>query len=229
MHIPMLTRRLALPFGALLLIAACASGQAAGWTYAPLGPSANPSAAAPSAAASAGASAGASGAPGSPSGSAGAGTTVSVETTQDQPLAFNPADFTVPAGATVTVNYMNNSNLPHNHPLLRGRRQHCALSRREHPGHRPEQRADGHLHRAHAAGRLFLLVRRPHDGDEGCVPRPVVALTAQSREGRISRTSVSVSSGRLPLLSRRRAQGMREPIVPRFSLLLADHHHSAGA
>jgi plastocyanin len=114
MHIPMLTRRLALPIGALLLIAACAGGQAAGWTYAPLGPSANPSAAAPSPAASAGASAGASGVPGSPSDSAGAGTMVSVETTQDQPLAFNPADFTVPAGATVTVNYMNNSNLPHN-------------------------------------------------------------------------------------------------------------------
>jgi plastocyanin len=111
MHIPTLIRRLALPIGAMLVIAACAGGQPVGWTFAPLGPSANPSAAASTAA---------SGAPSSPSGSGGAGTTVAVETTQDQPIAFNPKDFTVPAGASVTVNYMNNSNLPHNIHFFNG-------------------------------------------------------------------------------------------------------------
>lgn len=117
MHIASLVRRLTLPVGALLIVSACAGGQSAGWTYAPLGPSANPSAAA---------SAGASGAPGSPSGSgqptgsgqpsgSGAtGTTITMETTQAAPLAFEPAEVTMPAGASVTVNYMNNSNLPHN-------------------------------------------------------------------------------------------------------------------
>jgi plastocyanin len=105
MHIPTLIRRITLPIGALLLITACAGGQAAGWTYAPLGPSANPSAAA-------------SGAPSSPSGSGGAGT--QIETTSDQPIAFNPADITVAAGATVTVTYLNNSNLPHNINFFNG-------------------------------------------------------------------------------------------------------------
>jgi len=105
MHIPTLIRRLTLPIGALLLIAGCSGGGQAGWTYAPLGPSANPSAAASGAP---------SGAPGSPSGSGGAGTAINVETTSDQPLKFDPADLTVPAGATVNVTYVNNSNVPHN-------------------------------------------------------------------------------------------------------------------
>jgi len=98
MHIPTFVRRITLPVGALLLISACAGGTSAGWTYAPLGPSANPSAAASAAA--------------SPAGSPGA--TISVETTAAAPVAFNPADITVPAGATVLVNYMNNSSAPHN-------------------------------------------------------------------------------------------------------------------
>jgi hypothetical protein len=72
MHIPTLMRRVTLPIGALLLIAACSGGAQAGWTYAPLGPSANPSAAASGAP---------SGAPSSPSGSGGAGTALNVETT----------------------------------------------------------------------------------------------------------------------------------------------------
>ena len=111
MHIPRLISRITLPVGALVLIAACSGGSTAGWTYAPLGPSTNPSAAA-SGAPSSGAPS--SGAPSSPSGSGGAGSTINVETTQDQPLAFSPATLDVSAGASVTVNYMNNSNLPHN-------------------------------------------------------------------------------------------------------------------
>ena len=117
MHIAPLVRRLTLPVGALLVLTACAGGQSAGWTYAPIGPSANPSAAA-----SAGAS-GAAGSPagsGQPSGSGATGTTITMETTQAAPLVFEPADVTVPAGASVTVNYMNNSNLPHNVNFFNG-------------------------------------------------------------------------------------------------------------
>jgi len=43
-----------------------------------------------------------------------------METTQDFPIAFNPAEITVAAGSTVTVNYMNNSNLPHNVDFFNG-------------------------------------------------------------------------------------------------------------
>jgi plastocyanin len=133
MHMPIVIRRVALPIGAVLFFAGCAGGQAAGWTYAPLGPSAAPSGAAASGAAGSGAvgsgapssgapasGAASSGAPGSPSGSGGAGTTITVQTTQDQPLAFNPGELTVPAGAQVTVNYTNNSNLPHNIDFFNG-------------------------------------------------------------------------------------------------------------
>jgi plastocyanin len=108
MHIPSLIRRLTLPVGALLLVTACAGGTSAGWTYAPLGPSANPSA---SAAASA---------PASPSGSGGPGTTLTVETTAAAPLAFAPAELSAPAGAQVTVNYTNNSNQMHNINFFNG-------------------------------------------------------------------------------------------------------------
>jgi plastocyanin len=115
MHIPTLIRRLTLPVGALLLISACAGGGgSAGWTYAPLGPSANPSAAA-SAPDSAGAS--------TPAGSGGPGTTVSIETTQDQPISFKPNTFTVAAGSSVTVDYTNNSNIPHDIALFDGQDQ----------------------------------------------------------------------------------------------------------
>jgi plastocyanin len=110
-----LIRRMALPASALLLITACAGGASAGWTYAPLGPSANPSAAASAAPSAAG----------SPSGSGGTGTTISVETTSAAPIAFNPADLTVPAGASVTVNYTNNSNLPHNIHFFNGADQNA--------------------------------------------------------------------------------------------------------
>ena len=102
MHFPIALRNLALPVAALLMLTGCASGATAGWTYAPLGPSANPSAAASAA----------------PSGSGGPG--ISVQTTADQPLAFNPADITVSAGATVTVTYTNNSTMPHNIDFFNG-------------------------------------------------------------------------------------------------------------
>lgn len=104
MNIASALRRLALPAASMLIVVACGSSANAGWTYAPLGPT-------PEATATAGPP---SVAPGSPSGSGGAGTTIALETTQDEPLKFNPPDFTVPAGASVTVDYMNNSNLPHN-------------------------------------------------------------------------------------------------------------------
>ena len=93
MHFPIALRNLALPSAALLVLAGCTSGSIVGRTFAPLGPSANPSAAASQAA------------PGS------GGPSTAIETTQDQPLAFNPADITVAAGSTVTITYTNNSNL----------------------------------------------------------------------------------------------------------------------
>ncbi len=106
MHIPTLIRRALLPIGALFLLTACAGGTSAGWTYAPLGPT-------PSAATSV--------APTQPAGSGGPGATITVETTQDQPLAYNPGTLDAAAGATVTVNYTNNSNLPHNIQFFNGR------------------------------------------------------------------------------------------------------------
>lgn len=105
MHIPHPFRIFVLPVAAAVLVAACAGGGSAGWTYAPLGPT-------PSAAASADASAAPSGEP-SPGGSGGPGTTVDISTPADNPLTYDPAEFTVPAGASVTLNYANLSNLPH--------------------------------------------------------------------------------------------------------------------
>ena len=133
MHIPQLVRLFGLPAAAILVMA-CAGGDSAGWTYAPLGPSASPAASgAPSGAASPGGTPAGSpaaspvgspagspaaspgGSPGgSPSTSGGPGTAIDVSTPPDQPLAFVPPQLTVPAGATVTVNYLNDSNLPHN-------------------------------------------------------------------------------------------------------------------
>ena len=110
MHFPTALRNIALPVAALLMLTGCAGGASAGWTYAPLGPSTNPSAAASGAP---------SGAPSSPSGSG--GVAISIQTTQDQPIAFNPNDFTVPAGATVTITYTNNSNMPHNINIFNGK------------------------------------------------------------------------------------------------------------
>jgi plastocyanin len=81
-----------------IIIAACASGSGASWTYAPLGPTPNASAAA-----SAGASPGAS--PGVP---------LDVATNQDTPLAFTPNVLNAQPATVVTVTYNNNSTLEHN-------------------------------------------------------------------------------------------------------------------
>jgi plastocyanin len=144
MHIPTFIPSLTLPLAAILVVA-CAGGGSAGWTYAPLGPS--PSAAASGAASPAAsggaASPAASGGAASPAASgaaspaasgaaspaasggespaaSGAGTTIDVATPPDQPLAFVPNQLTMPAGASVTVNYLNDSNLPHNINFFNG-------------------------------------------------------------------------------------------------------------
>jgi plastocyanin len=123
MHIPQTVRLFALPTAAILVIA-CAGGGSAGWTYAPLGPSSSPAAsgAASPAGSPGGSPAGSPGGSpgGSPATSGGPGTAVDLETPPDQPLAFVPPNFTVPAGASVTVNYVNNSNLPHNAEFFAG-------------------------------------------------------------------------------------------------------------
>ncbi|HUR17085.1 MAG TPA: plastocyanin/azurin family copper-binding protein [Candidatus Limnocylindrales bacterium] len=83
-----------------LVLAACAGGSGAAWTYAPLGPTAD---------ANASPTAGPSGTP-----AASPGATIDVETPQENSLAFVPNTLEAPAGSTVLVNYNNNSNLPHN-------------------------------------------------------------------------------------------------------------------
>lgn len=109
MQIPTLSRYIALPIGALLLVS-CGSTAGPGWTYAPLGPTPSPATSVvPTAAAS-----------GTPSGSSGAGVTLEVATNEDAPMAFVPAELQAPAGASVTVNYMNNSSYPHNINFFNG-------------------------------------------------------------------------------------------------------------
>lgn len=98
--------RVACVYFAAVLAVACGSGTGPGWTYAPLGPTP-----------SAGASAGASSAP-TPGGTQ--GLPIDVATPQDQPLAFVPSTLQAPAAALVTVNYNNNSNLPHNINFFNG-------------------------------------------------------------------------------------------------------------
>ena len=51
---------------------------------------------------------------GSPGGSPGAGTALQLATPPDQPLAFVPNQLTAPPATQVTVEYLNDSNLPHN-------------------------------------------------------------------------------------------------------------------
>jgi len=108
MHAPNSARRFALPaltaLALSLLTVACGGSASAGWTYAPLGPT--PAA---SAAASPSATGGAPSPGGSPSGN-----TIQVTTTQASPTAFEPATLQMPAGTAVTVDYLNDSNLPHN-------------------------------------------------------------------------------------------------------------------
>ena len=97
---------------AAVVVTACASGGGVAWTYAPLGPT-------PLVGASGAQSPGGSPAtsPGtSPGASAGAspGLAIDVATEQATPLAFTPNALNAPAASAVTVNYNNNSNLPHN-------------------------------------------------------------------------------------------------------------------
>jgi plastocyanin len=96
--------RFALPLGVALILSAC-GGAGPGWTYAPLGPSPAPTTAA-------------SATPGaSPSGDVVA---LDVKTTDASPLAFDPAMLTATANTTVTVNYLNDSSLPHNINFFNG-------------------------------------------------------------------------------------------------------------
>ena len=105
---------------AVLAIAACSSTAGAPWTYAPLGPT--PNASAPQS--PSGSPAGSPG--GSPAGSPGgspSGPVLSVETTNAAPLVFNPNSLDASANTAVTVNYLNNSALPHNIQFFNGPNQ----------------------------------------------------------------------------------------------------------
>ena len=97
--------RFALTLAVAAVLAACSSG-GPGWSYAPLGPTAPPSSSnAPTA---------------TPGGSSGPGVTIEVRTTDAAPLAFEPSTLEAPAGTSVTVNYLNDSALPHNIEFFAG-------------------------------------------------------------------------------------------------------------
>jgi len=119
-------RFVALSVATLLLAAACASDAGPGWTFAPLGPTGSPGGSpvgspggspvgspGGSPAASPGGSPAASPG-GSPAASPGGATTFDVVTPADQPLAFEPAELQMTPATSVTVNYLNDSNLEHN-------------------------------------------------------------------------------------------------------------------
>lgn len=111
-HVPLTSRRLVLPAAilCLLLVAACGAGGGAGWTYAPLGPTAAPSASGdPSSAPS-----------GEPSASPGMALAVETPTDPAQGLAFVPAELEAPPATVIQVTYTNNSNLPHNINFFNG-------------------------------------------------------------------------------------------------------------
>jgi plastocyanin len=98
--------------GALLV--ACGTGTAGpGWTFMPPGPTPVETP-------------GASPTPGEPNGSPGNGTpgpgelVFDVETPPDDQLAFVPDTFSAPPGATITVNYLNDTNIPHNIHFFEG-------------------------------------------------------------------------------------------------------------
>jgi plastocyanin len=107
---------------AAFALVACASSGSAGWTYAPLGPSPSAGAGQSGVPASPGGSPQGSpaGSPGgSPAGSPG-GIALNVSTEQSNQLAFTPNTLTAPANTSVTVNYTNNSNQPHNIVFFNG-------------------------------------------------------------------------------------------------------------
>lgn len=97
--------RFALPLSLSLILSACA-GAGPGWTYAPLGPTAAPTAAATATPA--------------PSGSGGPALTIEVKTTDANPLIFEPAMIEAPANTSITVNYTNDSAIPHNIDFFSG-------------------------------------------------------------------------------------------------------------
>ena len=98
MHPNLKPSRFVLPLAAAVLVAACGGSGGPGWTYAPLGPSAPPatSSLAPTPA---------------PSGDV---LVLELKTTDADPLAFEPKMLEAPAHTLVTVNYLNDSSLPHN-------------------------------------------------------------------------------------------------------------------
>lgn len=107
---------------AAFALVACASGGGAAWTYAPLGPTQSAGAGQSGAPSSPGGSP--AGSPqGSPAGSPGGsptGAALNVSTEQGTPLAFTPNALSAPANTSVTVNFNNNSNLPHNIDFFNG-------------------------------------------------------------------------------------------------------------
>lgn len=112
--------RAALAFSALaLLLSACAGGAGApNWSFMPPGPT--PEATPPTG----------SPAPTPPTGSPAptdgqADVTFETETPPDNQLAFVPDTFTAPPGATIRVNYLNNTNIPHNIHFFAGSDQNA--------------------------------------------------------------------------------------------------------
>lgn len=96
---------------ALAGLSACAGAEPPRWTFAPLGPTppsvpgspaASPPAASPGAPATPGASPG------------GDGVTFDTVTPADDPLTFVPNSFSAAPAIPITVNYLNDSQLPHN-------------------------------------------------------------------------------------------------------------------
>jgi cytochrome c oxidase subunit 2 len=55
-----------------------------------------------------------------PSGQPGPGEALQVVTTQDDPLAFDPSTLTAPSGQEITVDYLNDTNIPHNIAFFEG-------------------------------------------------------------------------------------------------------------
>jgi plastocyanin len=91
-----------MPAVATLLLAGCATTGGAAWTFMP-GPSGLP-------------------VPSVVLGSPGAGGELALENTtpQDDPLAFSETRLSAPAAAAVTVEYLNESDLPHNIAFFEG-------------------------------------------------------------------------------------------------------------
>jgi plastocyanin len=102
--------RLLLPavlISSVLLVAGCGTA-GAGWTYAPLGPTAAPSP-------SGGPTEGPSGEP-----SSSPGVALETVTNQDQPITFVPATLEAPPATVVQVTYTNDSTLEHNIEFFEG-------------------------------------------------------------------------------------------------------------